>query len=61
MIVDTCANCDSPISEGKRVLHDDHAELHFCDAQCFREWAEDKGAEKVMAFYRALNISEVNY
>ncbi|CAM3633715.1 hypothetical protein D1970_00355 [Mesobacillus zeae] len=60
-MIDICANCDAPINADKRVLYDDHAELHFCDGQCFREWAEDKGAEKVQAFYRRMNVREVIY
>jgi ribosomal protein L24E len=60
LLIDTCANCSAPIHEGKRALYDDHEELHFCDAQCFREWAEDaKVAEKVLAFYRTMNVEEV--
>ena len=52
----TCANCGSK----KVALYDDRAELHFCDEQCFREWAEDAGAEIVREFYRELNVSEVD-
>ncbi|MEI2356096.1 hypothetical protein [Mesobacillus zeae] len=67
--IDICANCDAPINADKRALYekdrtfmyDDHSELHFCDRQCFREWAEDKGAEKVQAFYRRMNVVEVTY
>ena len=55
----TCANCDAPITQRESALYDDRAELHFCDEQCFHEWAEDKGAETVREFYRELNVSEV--
>jgi hypothetical protein len=53
-----CANCSAPITTG---LYDDHADAHFCDERCFREWADGKGREVVLAFYRRMNISEVNY
>ena len=52
-----CANCGASVTSG---LYDDRAELYFCDEQCFREWAEDKGAEIVREFYRELNVSEVD-
>ena len=52
----TCANCGvTNVS-----LYDDRADIYFCDEQCFREWAEDKGAEIVREFYRELNVSEVD-
>jgi hypothetical protein len=61
IIVDTCANCDADLHEGKRLVYDEHSERHFCDGQCFREWAEDKGAERVIAYYKTLNVSGVEY
>jgi hypothetical protein len=57
--IDHCANCDSPVVYGKRHLNDDHSDANFCDSQCFREWAEDKGAEKVIAFYTRMNCGDV--
>lgn len=60
-IIDICGNCDSPIRHDKRVLYDDHAELHFCDGQCFREWAREYGEEKVLAFYQRMNLHEATY
>jgi hypothetical protein len=59
--IDTCANCDAPIVADKRALYDDHAERHFCDRQCFREWTEGDGGEKVLAFYQRMNLHEVTY
>ena len=53
----TCANCGAKI---RSALYDDRAEIYFCDEQCFREWAEDAGAEIVREFYRELNVSEVD-
>ena len=41
-------------------LYDERSEFYFCDEQCFREWAEDAGAEIVREFYRELNVSEVD-
>lgn len=58
---ETCANCSAPIRPGKAVLYDDHAELHFCDDGCFRDWADDKGAERVLAFYRRMNLHDATY
>ena len=60
-LIDTCGNCGAELREGKMLLHDDHSEHHFCDEQCFREWAEDKGAAKVIAFYRRLNVTSATY
>lgn len=54
----SCGNCDIEIREGKSLLYDEHSEQHFCDSQCFREWADDKGSEEVLAFYRTMNVSE---
>jgi hypothetical protein len=59
--VDNCANCDAELTEGKRLVYDEHSERHFCDNQCFREWASDKGAETVIAFYKSLNVNGVEY
>jgi hypothetical protein len=53
-----CGNCDIEIPSGKSVLYDERTEQHFCDSQCFREWADDKGAEEVLAFYRIMNVEE---
>jgi hypothetical protein len=61
VLVDTCGNCDAALHEGKAMLYDERSEHHFCNEQCFREWASEKGAEKVLAFYRSLNISGVTY
>jgi hypothetical protein len=58
MIIDTCGNCGTELREGRSVLYDEHSELYFCDTQCFREWADDSGSEKVIAFYRGMNVSE---
>ena len=51
-----CANCGGRVTN---ALYDDRAELYFCDEQCFREWATEAGEETVLAFYRAMNISEI--
>jgi ribosomal protein S14 len=51
-----CANCGA----SKTALYDDRADLYFCGEQCFREWADDKGAEIVREFYRSMNVSEVD-
>jgi hypothetical protein len=60
-LVDTCGNCFGGIYEGKSVLYDDRAEIHFCDEQCFREWAENDGVEKVISFYHSMNVTGVTY
>lgn len=57
-LIDTCGNCGAELNEGRTLLYDEHSEQHFCDTQCFREWAEDAGAEKVMTFYRRMNVTE---
>jgi hypothetical protein len=54
----SCGNCDIEIRVGKSVLYDERTEQHFCDSQCFREWADDEGAEEVLAFYRIMNVEE---
>ena len=59
--VDTCGNCGAELHEGKSLVYDGHSDQHFCDEQCFREWATEKGAEKVLAFYRSLNVHGVTY
>ena len=56
----TCAKCGASVTLCESALYDDRAEIHFCDEQCFREWAEDAGAEIVREFYRELNVSEVD-
>lgn len=57
----TCANCSGDLSptNTKTHLYDDHAELSFCDTQCWREWAVGEGEAEVLAFYKALNVTEV--
>ena len=60
-LVDTCGNCDAELTEGKSLVYDEHSELHFCDGQCFRDWATDKGLERVLAYYKSLNVSGVEY
>jgi hypothetical protein len=59
-LIDLCGNCSAELREGKTYQYDSHSEQHFCDAQCFREWAEDGGAEKVIEFYRNLNVEEAD-
>lgn len=54
-----CAKCDSPISAGKLYVEDDHANLTFCDDQCWREWAVDAGEAVVLDFYRQMNVGKV--
>jgi hypothetical protein len=56
-LIDTCGNCGTEL-RGKSVLYDERTEQHFCDSQCFREWADDKGAEEVLAFYQTMNVEE---
>jgi hypothetical protein len=58
MIIDTCGNCGIELRKGRTLLYDERTEQHFCDSQCFREWADDKGSEEVLAFYRIMNVSE---
>lgn len=58
-ILDYCANCESPIASGRLHLDDERTESKFCDGQCYREWAEDKGFEKVIAFYADMNVGKV--
>jgi hypothetical protein len=59
--VDNCGNCDAELTEGMGIIYDDHSEKHFCDDQCFRDWAADKGAEIVIAYYKSLNVYGVEY
>ncbi|WP_425388882.1 hypothetical protein [Cytobacillus solani] len=54
----TCANCSGDLSPNKPHLYDDHAELTFCDSQCWREWAVGAGEGAVLAFYAKLNLIE---
>ena len=55
-----CANCGANAQLRPRSLYDDRADIYFCDEQCFREWADDKGAEIVREFYKTMNVSEVD-
>lgn len=48
-----CANCGAsrPYSG---MIYDEHAEVNYCDDQCFDEWA-DNNVEVVNGFYFELN------
>lgn len=58
LVIDTCANCGVDILEGKTYVYDENTENHFCDYDCFRDWADDH-FDEVMKYYADLNIYEL--
>ncbi|QIG62575.1 hypothetical protein [Sporosarcina phage Lietuvens] len=54
----TCNECNADLNAADPhtdATYDDHAQVYYCDVDCFRAWA-DGHFDEVTAYYERMNV-----